>query len=154
MSMTEERIIKKYPNRRLYDTEQSKYITIADVRDMVLNGTRFKVIDSNSKEDITRQILMQIIIEEESGGKPLFSADMLSQLIRFYGGTMQGLFSSYLEESFALFKRQQEKMSENMAGNPMEAFGNLAQKNLEMWAEMQQNFLRSAGLGGKDDDKK
>jgi polyhydroxyalkanoate synthesis repressor PhaR len=152
--MTEERIIKKYPNRRLYDTEQSKYITVADVRDMVINGTRFQVIDSNSKEDITRQILMQIIIEEESGGKPLFSADMLSQLIRFYGGTMQGLFSRYLEESFALFHQQQEKMSENMASNPMEAFGNLAQKNLEMWAEMQQNFLRSAGLGGKDDDRK
>ena len=89
--MTEERIIKKYPNRRLYDTAESKYITFTDIRDLVMSGVKFKVQDSATKEDLTRQILMQIIIEEESGGRPLFSADMLAQLIRFYGGTMQGV---------------------------------------------------------------
>ena len=144
--MTDERIIKKYPNRRLYDTETSKYITVSNVREMVLQNIPFKVIDSNSKEDITRQILMQIIIEEETAGKPLFSAEMLSQLIRFYGGSMQGLFARYLEESFNLLSRQQEDLARSMPKNPLEAFATLTQRNLEMWGEMQKGFMKSAGL--------
>ena len=149
--MTDERIIKKYPNRRLYDTETSKYITVSDVRDMVIKNIHFKVIDSNSKEDITRQVLMQIIIEAETGGKPLFSAEMLSQLIRFYGGTMQGLFARYLEESLSMLSRQQEEFTESIPRNPMEAFTAMTQKNLETWGEMQKSFMKSAGL--QPDDK-
>ena len=151
--MTEERIIKKYPNRRLYDTERSKYITISDVRSMVLSGVRFKVIDSNTKENITRQILMQIIIEEEAAGKPLFSADMLSQLIRFYGGTMQGMFTRYLEESFKIFSQQQEQAG-IVPENPIEALSSMTRKNLEMWSEMQKNFFKTAGLAPEDKPKK
>ena len=151
--MTEERIIKKYPNRRLYDTERSKYITISDVRSMVLSGVRFKVIDSNTKENITRQILMQIIIEEEAAGKPLFSADMLSQLIRFYGGTMQGLFTRYLEESFKIFSQQQEQVG-IVPENPIEALSSMTRKNLEMWSEMQKSFFKNAGLAAEEKPKK
>ena len=143
--MASERIIKKYPNRRLYDTEQSKYITLVDVRELVMNCVRFRVLDTSSNEDITRPILMQIIIEEESGGKPLFSADMLAQLIRFYGGTMQGLFARYLEESFNLFARQQEEASKSLPLNPLEVFNNLTQQNLKMWNSLQKSFMKAAG---------
>lgn len=148
--MASERIIKKYPNRRLYDTEQSKYITLADVRELVMSCVRFKVLDTSSKDDITRQILMQIIIEEESGGKPLFSADMLAQLIRFYGGTMQGLFARYLEESFALFAHQQEALNQSLPISPLEVFNDLTQQNLKMWNSLQKVFLKSAEPAPQD----
>jgi polyhydroxyalkanoate synthesis repressor PhaR len=149
--MASERIIKKYPNRRLYDTEQSKYITLADVRGLVMNCVRFRVLDTSSNEDITRQILMQIIIEEETGGKPLFTADMLAQLIRFYGGTMQGLFTRYLEESFNIFARQQEQASKSLPVNPMEVFNDLTQQNLKMWSTLQKSFLNAAGVAAKEE---
>ena len=152
--MSNERIIKKYPNRRLYDTETSKYITLANVREMVLQGMRFKVVDSNTQEDITRQVLMQIIIDEEAAGKPLFSAEMLSQLIRFYGGTMQGLYTRYLEESLNLMSRQQEELAGRMPKNPMEAFANLTQKNLELWSDMQKQFFQGAGFVPESDKDK
>lgn len=145
--MASERIIKKYPNRRLYDTEQSKYITLADVRELVMHCVKFRVLDTSSNDDITRQILMQIIIEEETGGKPLFSAEMLAQLIRFYGGTMQGLFTRYLEESFNLFAKQQEEVSKSLPLNPLEVFNNLTKQNLKMWNTLQKSFLQAAGVG-------
>src|SRR6186997_2132438 len=84
------RLIKKYPNRRLYDTKTSSYITLADVKQMVLKQEEFQVVDAKSGEDLTRQILLQIILEEESGGVPMFSSTLLSQLIRSYGNAMQG----------------------------------------------------------------
>ena len=146
--MTEERIIKKYPNRRLYDTGESKYITLSDVRNLVMAGVKIKVLDSGNKEDLTRQILMQIIIEEESGGRPLFSAEMLAQLIRFYGGTMQGVFTRYLEESFNIFASQQQEANEGIPENPVEAFETMTKKNLEMWGDMQQSFMQASGFTG------
>lgn len=146
--MSSERVIKKYPNRRLYDTEQSKYITLSDVRALVMECVGFRVVDTSSNSDITRQILMQIIIEEESGGKPLFSADMLAQLIRFYGGTMQGLFARYLEESFNLFAVQQEEMSRSLPISPLETFNKLTQQNLKMWNSLQQSFLHTTASAG------
>lgn len=145
--MSSERVIKKYPNRRLYDTEQSKYITLSDVRELVMDCVGFKVVDTSSNSDITRQILMQIIIEEESGGKPLFSAEMLAQLIRFYGGTMQGLFARYLEESFNLFASQQEEMGRSLPISPLETFNQLTQQNLKMWNSLQQSFLHTTATG-------
>ncbi len=152
--MTEERIIKKYPNRRLYDTGESKYITFTDVRDLVMAGVKIKVVDSGDKEDLTRQILMQIIMEEESGGRPLFSAEMLAQLIRFYGGTMQGVFARYLEESFNIFASQQQEANEGIPANPVEAFETMTKKNLEMWSEMQQGFMQASGFtSGKKSGK-
>ena len=146
--MIEERIIKRYPNRRLYDTGESKYITFADVRNMVISGMKIKVIDSAGEDDLTRQILMQIIMEEESGGRPLFTAEMLAQLIRFYGGTMQGVFARYLEESFNLFASQQQQAQSGIPSDPLDAFDALTQKNLEMWKEMQSSFMQAAGLAG------
>src|SRR3954451_7630702 len=94
------RLIKKYPNRRLYDTKTSSYITLADVKQMVHRQEDFQVIDAKSGDDLTRQILLQIILEQESGGGlPMFSSDLLSQLIRFYGNAMQGVMGSYLERN-------------------------------------------------------
>ena len=145
--MTTPRLIKKYPNRRLYDTELSRYITLVDIRDLVLRGVDFHVVDTNSNEDITRQILMQIIMEEESGGRPLFSANMLAQLIRFYGGTVQGLFARFLEESMALFARNQDQLRQGLGADPLEAMGKLAQRNLELWGSIQESFFKAAGFG-------
>lgn len=89
--MTTPRVIKKYPNRRLYDSEKSRYITLADVRDLVLDGTGFVVIDKKTGQDITRTILLQIIIEQEQHGEPIMSEDFLSQVIRAHGKTVAGL---------------------------------------------------------------
>ena len=107
------RIIKKYPNRRLYDTHTSSYITLADVKKLVLDHTEFKVEDAKSKEDLTRAILLQIILEEESGnGAPMFSCDALSQIIRFYGNAMQGMMGNYLEKNINTFIEIQKKLRE------------------------------------------
>ena len=101
------RIIKKYPNRRLYDTETSTYITLAEVKDLVLQYREFQVQDAKTGEDLTRSILLQIILEEESGGVPMFSTDMLANIIRYYGHAMQGLMGSYLERSIHAFHEAQ-----------------------------------------------
>lgn len=111
--MAEElRLIKKYPNRRLYDTATSSYITLADVKTLVLEQVTFKVIDAKSGEDLTRSILLQIILEEETAGAPMFSSDMLSQIIRFYGHAMQGMMGSYLEKNIQTFLEIQRKLQE------------------------------------------
>ena len=106
------RLIKKYPNRRLYDTQTSAYITLADVKQLVLESEEFKVIDAKSNEDLTRSILLQIILEEEAGGTPLFSSVMLAQIIRFYGHAMQGMMGSYLEKTMQAFVEIQAKMQD------------------------------------------
>lgn len=97
------RVLKKYPNRRLYDTRASSYITLADVKRMVLAGDEFEVRDAKTGDDLTRSILLQVILEEESGGVPMFSTPMLSQLIRFYGHAMQGMMGAYLEKNLQTF---------------------------------------------------
>jgi polyhydroxyalkanoate synthesis repressor PhaR len=106
------RVIKKYPNRRLYDTETSAYITLAEVKQFVLAYEPFIVQDARSGEDLTRSILLQIILEEESGGVPMFSSDMLANIIRYYGHSMQGLMGSYLERSIGTFHEAQKKFQE------------------------------------------
>ncbi|MBK8016890.1 MAG: polyhydroxyalkanoate synthesis repressor PhaR [Betaproteobacteria bacterium] len=106
------RLIKKYPNRRLYDTATSSYITLADVKTLVLEQVPFKVVDAKSSEDLTRSILLQIILEEETAGAPMFSSDMLSQIIRFYGNAMQGMMGSYLEKNIQTFLEIQRKLQE------------------------------------------
>jgi polyhydroxyalkanoate synthesis repressor PhaR len=122
--MSEEpRIIKKYPNRRLYDTETSSYITLADIKRLVLEHVAFRVEDAKTREDLTRSILLQIILEEESVGAPMFSSDMLSQIIRFYGNAMQGMMGSYLEKNIHTFieiqKRLQDQSRQVYGENPM-----------------------------------
>ena len=109
------RLIKKYPNRRLYDTKTSSYITLADVKQMVLKQEEFQVVDAKSGEELTRQILLQIILEEEQGGLPMFSSDLLSQLIRFYGNAMQGLMGTYLEKNIRAFHDMQKTLQEQSA---------------------------------------
>ncbi len=110
------RILKKYPNRRLYDTEISSYITLAEVKAMVLSGTAFEVRDAKSGEELTRSILLQIILEEETGGVPMFSAPMLAQIIRFYGHAMQGMMGSYLEKNLQTFTDVQARLAEQSSG--------------------------------------
>jgi polyhydroxyalkanoate synthesis repressor PhaR len=104
--MSEPRTIKKYPNRRLYDTVESRYITLDDIRQLVIERIDFVVIDKKSQGDITRSILLQVIAEQEHGGEPLMSRDFLSQMIRSYGGGMRGMVGSYLEQSLKLFANQ------------------------------------------------
>jgi polyhydroxyalkanoate synthesis repressor PhaR len=153
--MPNTRIIKKYPNRRLYDTEVSRYITLADVRDLIMRCVPCRVVDSANETDITRSILLQIMLEEESGGQPLFSAAMLAQIIRFYGGTLQGHFARYLEDSLDLFAKQQQQMQEAWGDNPLEAVTRATQRNVDLWADLQKDFLRAAGfpVGGSGQGK-
>lgn len=105
------RILKKYPNRRLYDTQSSSYITLADVKRMVMSGEAFEVRDAKTGDDLTRSILLQIILEEESGGLPIFSTQMLAQLIRFYGNAMQGMMGAYLEKNLETFIELQSRLA-------------------------------------------
>ena len=97
------RLIKKYPNRRLYDTQTSSYITLGDVKQLVLENEGFQVVDAKSAEDLTRSILLQIILEEETVGVPIFTSPMLSQIIRFYGNAMQGIMGTFLEKNLQAF---------------------------------------------------
>ena len=110
------RVLKKYPNRRLYDTQTSSYITLADVKQMVLSGEDFVVVDAKTGEDLSRSILLQIILEEESEGEPMFSTRMLENIIRFYGHTMQGLMGNYLEKNLLTFIELQKRLAEQSAG--------------------------------------
>lgn len=144
--MSEERLIKKYANRRLYDAAQSRHITIDDIRDMVIAGTRVKVIEDKSNEDITRLVLLQVIADQEQFGRPILSTALLESMIRFYGNSMQSYFSSYLEKSVEAFMRQQEVVQAQLnrattngsAPNPL---AELARQNLELWARMQETML-------------
>ncbi|MRD71791.1 polyhydroxyalkanoate synthesis repressor PhaR [Rhodocyclus tenuis] len=130
--MTEKsRLIKKYPNRRLYDTKTSAYITLAEVKAMVLTGEAFGVVDAKTGEDITRSILLQIILEEESGGLPLFSTDVLAQMIRFYGHAMQGMVGKYLETNIKAFTDFQQKLQEQSRGT----FGENHPLHQDMWSQ-------------------
>ncbi len=140
-------LIKKYPNRRLYDTVNSKYITLADLKQMIIGGTTVKVVDSNSEEDITRNILMQIIMEAEAAGKPIFNAVMLQQIIRFYGGTMQGMFARFLEDSLDMFTRQESSLKDSLGTDPISAMSKIAENNMKLWSDMQSSFF---GTGNKD----
>jgi polyhydroxyalkanoate synthesis repressor PhaR len=115
-SDTPQRVIKKYPNRRLYDTETSAYITLVDVKGLVMEGARFVVQDAKTGADLTRSILLQIILEEEAGGMPMLSTAMLEQLIRFYGNAMQGMMGSYLEKTVQAFIEIQGKLTEQSRG--------------------------------------
>ena len=125
------RLIKKYPNRRLYDTKTSSYITLADVKQMVLKNEDFHVVDAKTGEDLSRQILLQIILEEESGGMPMFSSDLLSQMIRSYGSAMQGFMGSYLEKNLEGFQQMQKALQEQS----QKLYGDNSKSSQEIWAQ-------------------
>lgn len=128
------RTIKKYPNRRLYDTANSGYITLADVKQMVLDGVAFRVVDAKSNEDLTRQILLQIILDEEAGGMPMFSSEMLSQMIRFYGTAQQTIIGQYIEQNVQAFLAIQKKLSEQAK----QVYGDKMMLTPELWKQFMQ----------------
>ena len=146
--MSEPRIIKKYPNRRLYDTEVSRYVTLEDVRALVLEEIPFQVRDARTDEDLTRSILLQIIMEQEADGEPMFSEQVLAKIIRSYGDSLQGMMSSYLERSLNLFVEQQarvqDQMKTMMGGDPLSMMREITERNLSIWQEMQEGLIRAA----------
>lgn len=125
------RLIKKYPNRRLYDTRTSTYITLADVKELVLKHEEFRVVDAKSGDDLTRSILLQIILEEEAGGAPMFTSDLLSHMIRFYGNAMQGMMGQYLENNVTAFSDMQKKLQDQAK----HLYGDNTAMNKDMWAQ-------------------
>ena len=125
------RLIKKYPNRRLYDTKTSAYITLADVKDLVLHHDDFRVLDAKTNDDLTRSILLQIILEEEAAGAPMFSSDLLAQMIRFYGNAMQGMMGKYLENNIRAFSEMQQKLQEQARV----IYGENSPMSKDLWAQ-------------------
>ncbi len=125
------RLIKKYPNRRLYDTKTSVYITLADVKKLVMGGEEFQVVDAKTGEGLTRSILLQIILEEEAAGAPMFSSDVLTQFIRSYGNAMQGMLGAYLERNMQLFGEIQKSMQEQS----QKLYGEPTKFNEELWKQ-------------------
>lgn len=143
--MSPERVIKKYANRRLYDAAASRHVTLDDLRRLIVAGEKIKVIEDKSGEDITRQILLQIIADQEQFGQPILSTATLESIIRFYGNAMQGFMGRYLEQSVAAFVQQQQAMQSQInkliGGTPLAPFGDLMQQNLALWQQMQEGFL-------------
>jgi polyhydroxyalkanoate synthesis repressor PhaR len=131
---SESRTIKKYPNRRLYDTANSGYITLADVKQMVLEGVDFRVVDAKSGDDLTRSILLQIILDEESGGVPMFSSEMLAQMIRFYGSAQQTIIGQYIEQNVQAFLAIQKKLQEQAK----QVYGDKMMLTPELWKQFMQ----------------
>ena len=132
------RLVKKYPNRRLYDTKTSAYITLSDVKALVLSLENFKVVDAKTGEDLTRSILLQIIIEEETAGVPLFTTELLAQMIRFYGHAMQGMLGKYLETNIKAFTEFQKKLRE-------QSHTLYGENNSQMQSDMWSQFMNFQG---------
>ena len=144
--MPKERLIKKYPNRRLYDTSASCYITLDEVRKLVVDGLPFKVVEKKTNEDLTRNILLQIIMDYESGdGEPMFSIDLLIRFIRNYGESSQDSFKSYMEQSMEFFTQQQDILKEQLTKpkieNPAEALMDMGKKQFDLWQQAQKQFF-------------
>ncbi len=140
------RLIKKYPNRRLYDTQTSKYITLDDARQMVVDKVPFKVVDQKTGEDLTRAILLQIIMEQENSGDSMFNTDVLTNFIRNYSETSRENFAGFLQANLELFNEQQAKlfsqMDKTLQGSPMEFWVNMARQNMDRLQEMQGQFFK------------
>ena len=152
--------IKKYPNRSLYDTSQSKYISMSDLRQYVLNDIVFEVLDAKSKKDITRQVLLQIITEAENEGTPMFSTDVLTRFIKMYGDSMTGALNGFIDQMSSMIDQQTrqflEQISESRKYNPVNAWSDIVNRNLKIWQETQENLLKASGVerdkeGGKEE---
>ena len=152
--MAKPRIIRKYANRRLYDTEASRHINKEDVRKLIAAGKEVRIVDDGTGDDITRSVLLQLVAEQELGGQPVLSDQMLTQIIRFYDHPMQGMLGSYLQQSFESFLQQQaslqEQMQELITNGPFAVMQDVAKQNLEAWQAMQRAFLDTKAK--KDDD--
>jgi polyhydroxyalkanoate synthesis repressor PhaR len=151
--MAKIRIIKKYPNRRLYDTVISSYVTVDDIRQLVIDGETFEVQDAKTGADLTRQVLLQIISEREESGQPMLSTQLLSQLIRFYGDQLQGFMGSYLERSLQSFLDQQtqfrSQLNSMLGTSPLGMLQSLTERNLELFKQFQTKLVPP---GQKSDD--
>lgn len=146
----QERLIRKYSNRRLYDTTASRHVTLEDLRQVLIAGDRIKVVDDKSGEDLTRSVLLQIIAEQEQFGMPVLGCELLEMIIRFYGSPMQAVLSRYLGQAFTGILRQQEAMQSEMAKAlqaPFAPITELARHNIEMWEQMKA-ATRNAFTGG------
>lgn len=157
--MSDVRIIKKYPNRRLYDTHISRYITLEEIRQLVVQDIKFRVEDKRSHQDITRSILLQVIAEQEGGGESLMSRDFLSQVIRSYGSGLHDFVGRYLDESIQLFAKEQRELRDrfkNVVGiDPLETVTTVAQKNYQRWKSLQEEvFSRITRPFGRDEREK
>ncbi len=152
--MSKPHIIRKYANRRLYDTEASRHINKDDVRRLIASGKDVQIVDEGSGDDITRSVLLQLVAEQELGGQPVLSDQMLTQIIRFYDHPMQGMLGSYLQQSFESFLQQQstlkEQMQEMIRSGPFTVMTDVAKQNIEAWQAMQKAFLETKAK--KDDD--
>ena len=138
------RVIKKYPNRRLYDTDTSTYITLAEVKKLVMLREPVQVRDAKTGEDLTRAILLQIILEEEAGGAPMFTEQALANIIRFYGNTMQSFLGPYLEKNVQTFMDLQSKMGEQAKGLTPEAWANLLKLQSPVMQGMMGNYVEQS----------
>lgn len=149
------RVIKKYPNRRLYDTEISKYVTLNDVRQLVIDREPLKVLDAKTKVDLTRSVLLQIILEQEEDGNPIMSAEMLEQLICLYGDPLQAKFAGYLENSVKLIADQRSKFRGKLEQvvDPFAMMTSLTTRNMELFKEMQDGLFTGATSPKSDKDK-
>jgi len=154
--MSSPRTIKKYSNRRLYDTKESSYVTLSEVRQLVIDGVEIFVVDVVTGEDITRQILIQIISEQEAGGQPMFTKELLTQMIRFYGGAFQSVFTDYLGKTVEMLNNQQQayhqQWDDMLNTGSANAVGKLTQQNLQRWNEMQQEMLKLYGFQQPKDE--
>ena len=143
--MSQERLIKKYANRRLYDASQSRHITLDDIRGLIVKGEKIRVVEDKTGADITRHILLQVIAEQEQGGRPILSTRVLESIIRFYGNSMQGFLASFLERSIDTFLQQQEavqqQISRIVSATPLATVADLTRSNLETLAKMQDSML-------------
>jgi polyhydroxyalkanoate synthesis repressor PhaR len=135
-----DRIIKKYPNRRLYDTDTSSYITLTEIKQLVMDSEAFIVLDAKTGEDLTRSILLQIILEEESQGSPMFTAPVLANIIRFYGHTMQGFMGGYLEKNMQALMDMQAPMVKGVIGT------NVFTQMQEQMQKQTEQFLGTFGI--------
>ena len=155
--MAEPRIIKKYANRRLYDTVEKKYVNLSEVRQLVLDGVEFVVTDVTTGDDLTRQILLQVIAEQELAGQPMFTTEILSQLIRFYGGAFQSVFTDYLGKTVSIINGQQQayqnQLNEMLNATGMSTVSEMTQQNLKLWTDMQQQMLKMYGISPPAEDK-
>lgn len=146
------RIIKKYPNRRLYDTAISSYITLEDVKRLVIEQVAIRVIEARTQTDITHNTLLQIILEQEENGPPLFTTELLQQMIRFYGDSMHNMFGSMFEQGMKYFSQQQQAWQKNIfaqsaapssSADPVQALSDFTKNNVNQWQQFQKMWLQN-----------
>jgi polyhydroxyalkanoate synthesis repressor PhaR len=150
------RVIKKYANRRLYDTSRSRYITLNDLKSLIVSGESIRVVDAKSRENITREVLLQLVAEQESLGRPILSEAVLTALVRFYGHPLQQIATRYIESALGLLQSQQRQVTEQMRGllvSPVDLAGKMTRQNVEWLRQLQKGFLDALSPGAGHGDE-